>query len=218
VWADRCLELGTLDAVRYVFIFENKGEVVGVTLHHPHGQIYALSYVPPVVERELKSSRAHFEEAGQCLFCRILEREASEGTRLVFEGQAHAAFVPFYARWPYEVHIFPRRHVSSLPELKSGERLDLARTLKAVAMKYDNLFGFPFPYVMVVHQRPTDGSGHDYYHFHIEFYPPHRSQKKLKYLAGVELGAGTFLNDVEPEEAARELRGVRPRRGEGNEL
>ena len=210
VWADRSQELGALEFVRYVFIFENRGEAVGVTLHHPHGQIYAFPYVPPAVERELASARAHEERTGRCLFCHILEREVAGGARLVLEGRHTLAMVPFYARWPYEVHVFPRRHVTSLPELSEEERMDLARALKVLAGKYDNLFGFPFPYVMVVHQRPTDGADHGYYHLHFEFYPPHRTADRLKYLAGVELGAGTFLLDATPEEKARELREAPP--------
>ena len=210
VWADRYRELGALEDVKYVFVFENRGEEVGVTLHHPHCQIYALPFVPPVVERELASSRAHWERKGECLFCRILAREAAEGSRMVFESRAHVAFVPFYARWPYEVHVFPKRHTPSLAEMGGPEREDLARAVKTVAMKYDGLFGFPLPYVMVMHQRPTDGGDHGHYHFHIEFYPPYRTRDRLKYLAGVELGAGLFLNDAQPEEKARELRELKP--------
>ena len=210
VWADRFQELGALEFVKYVFVFENKGEVVGVTLHHPHGQIYAFPYVPPVIGRELASARKHMDEKRRCLFCDILERELSDGSRLVYENGHAVAMIPFYARWPYEVHIFPRRHVTSLPDLGDEERMGLARAIKAVTAKYDNLFGFSFPYVMAVHQRPTDGEAHDYYHLHFEFYPPHRTKDKLKYLAGVELGAGAFLLDAAPEEKARELREAQP--------
>jgi len=210
VWADRYRELGALDGVKYVFIFENRGEEMGVTLHHPHCQIYALPFVPPVAQQELASSRDHRARTGECLFCRILAREAEEGSRIVFQSRAHVAFVPFYARWPYEVHVYPRRHTPSLEEMDGAGREDLARTIRTVAMKYDSLFGFPLPYVMVMHQRPTDGGDHDHYHFHIEFYPPHRTGDRLKYLAGVELGAGVFLNDTEPEEKARELRELKP--------
>ena len=210
VWADRFQEMEALEFVKYVFIFENKGETVGVTLQHPHGQIYAFPYVPPIVEKELASAQEHKEKTGRCLFCDILEREVAEGSRLVYENRHTMAMVPFYARWPYEVHIFPRRHTTSLPELDDEERMDLARTLKVVTAKYDNLFGFPFPYVMVIHQRPTGGAEHDYYHLHIEFYTPHRTEDKLKYLAGVELGAGTFLLDAAPEEKAQELREAPP--------
>ena len=218
VWADRFEELGGLEYVKYVYVFENKGEEMGVTLHHPHCQIYALPYVPPVLEKELQSSHAHHERTGECLFCRILDRETTAGTRVVFEGPHHVAFVPFYARWPYEVHVLPKRHVTSLAEMDGPVRRDLARTLKAVAMKYDGLFGFSLPYLMAMHQRPSDGGDYAHYHFHVEFYPPYRSRDRLKYLAGVELGAGTYLNDTEPEEKARELRELAPTTGESDDL
>jgi UDPglucose--hexose-1-phosphate uridylyltransferase len=210
VWADRYQELGVLPFVRYVLIFENKGEAVGVTLHHPHGQIYAFPFVPPVVEAELTSSYVHKERTGQCLFCSILEQEMDGRSRVVYENQHALAIVPFYARWPYEVHIFPGRHVSALPELNDGERDGVACALKVVTSKYDNLYGFSFPYVMVIHQCPTGSADHNYYHMHFEFYPPHRTKDKLKFMAGVELGAGTFLLDAAPEDKARELRETPP--------
>jgi len=210
VWTDRRRELGNLAEVDYVYIFENRGQEVGVTLHHPHGQIYAFPFIPPIIARELASSREHAERTGKCLFCEILAREISHRERIVHETDAHVAFVPFFARWPYEVHVLPKRHVLDLTGMDDTERGDLACMLKAVAARYDALFGFRLPYVMAMHQSPTDGGDHDHYHFHAEFYPPHRRGDRLKYLAGVELGAGVFLNDVEPERAAKELRGPVP--------
>jgi UDPglucose--hexose-1-phosphate uridylyltransferase len=210
VWTDRYDELGALGYVDYVFIFENKGEAVGVTLHHPHGQLYAFPYVPPIVERELVSAREHETRTGRCLFCDILAREVSDESRVVYENERALAFVPYYARWPYEVHVFPRRHTTSLSNLGGDERQDMARALKAVTAKYDNLFGFPLPYVMLVRQRPTDGEDHGYYHMHFEFYPANRAHDKLKHLAGVEVGAGTFLLDAAPEDKAAELRALPP--------
>jgi UDPglucose--hexose-1-phosphate uridylyltransferase len=114
--------------------------------------------------------------------------------------------VPFFARYPYEVHIYSQDHLGSLVEMNKEKRRDLARILKTLLTTYDNLFGFSFPYMMVFHQSPTDGKSYSYYHFHIEFYPPYRSRDKLKYLAGCESGAGTFINDTLPEEKAEELR------------
>ena len=216
VWADRYAVLGALPHIRYVFIFENRGEAMGVTLHHPHGQIYALPYVPPLATRELRSAREHYRKTSRCLFCDILERELSSGQRLVLVNETWAGFVPFYARWPYEVHLYPRRHAASLVELEEAERWGLAHALKTLLTKYDSLYGFPWPYVMAVHQRPTDSAYYPHYHLHIEFYPPHRTREKLKYLAGVELGTGTFLNDTRPEEKAEELRNAAPK-GTGDE-
>ncbi|MDQ2942602.1 MAG: galactose-1-phosphate uridylyltransferase [Candidatus Dormibacteraeota bacterium] len=208
VWADRFLELGSRDDVMYVYIFENKGEEVGVTLHHPHGQIYALPFVPPFAQAELDASRRHLEAEGRCLHCVEIEREMN-GPRLVLSQSSTSsmvAFVPNAARWPYEVHLYSRRHVSSIAELDAGERLDLAQALLDVTGMYDRHFGFSTPYVMAMHQAPTDGGKWPEAHLHIEFYPPHRRSDRLKYLAGVELGAGTFVNDTRPEDTASQLR------------
>jgi UDPglucose--hexose-1-phosphate uridylyltransferase len=129
---------------------------------------------------------------------------------MVAENDAFTAFIPFYARWPYEVHIFSRRHLGALDEFRPAEERALAEVLKWVTMKYDNLFQMSFPYMMLLHQSPTKGD-FPYFHFHIEFYPPHRSKDKLKYLASVETGAGTFLNDSLAEQKAAELRELPPR-------
>ncbi len=211
VWTDRYEELGGLEYIDYVLIFENKGEAVGVTLEHPHGQIYAFPYIPPKPAVELANAARHHAETGHCLFCDILERELADGRRVVAENKDLVALVPFYARYPYEVHVLPRRHAASLPEFSDSERWSLAALLKIVLQKYDNLFSFSLPYIMVMNQAPTDGKDYSHYHFHIEFYPPNRTATKLKYLAGCESGAGTFINDTLPEEKAAELRAVSPR-------
>jgi len=205
VWADRYLVLGSRAEVAYVYIFENKGEEVGVTLHHPHGQIYALPFIPPFAEAELDASREHLVGEGQCLHCREVALESS-GPRMVLSEGSMAAFVPRAARWPYEVHLYPRRHVASIADLDDAERRDLAESLLGVTGAYDRHFGFSTPYVMAVHQAPTDGRDWPQAHLHFEFYPPHRRADRLKYLAGVELGAGTFVNDTRPEDTADQLR------------
>lgn len=206
VWTDRFVELGKLDFVKYVFIFENKGEVIGVTLHHPHGQTYAYPFVPPIIRRELDQSRLHHEKTGRCLICDIRDEERRFGGRVVAENQSFMAVVPFFARWPYEVHLYPARHVQALPDLRPSEQDDLACLLKSILVAYDRLFTRSFPYIMALHQRPTDGKEYGFYHFHVEFYPPLRSAEKLKYLAGSEAGAGMFINDTLAEEKAAELR------------
>ena len=158
VWADRYEELGALDFVDYVFIFENKGEAIGVTLHHPHGQIYAYPFVPPRPRTELEAARAYrAENDGRCLHCDILAEELEDGRRVVVEGDHFAAFVPFYAHFPYEAHVYARRCAPSIAELTPEERGDLARVLKRLLAGYDGLFGFSLPYMMVMHQAPTDG-------------------------------------------------------------
>ena len=207
VWADRYRELGGRPEVAYVYIFENKGAEVGVTLTHPHGQIYAMPFVPPFAELELRASGEHLDRTGRCLHCEELEKEL-EGPRRLFEAEGMAAFVPHAARWPYEVHLYPRRHQRSVADLDDAERWGLARALLRVAGAYDRWFGFSAPYVMALHQAPTDGRSWPEAHLHVEFYPPHRRADRLKYVAGVELGAGTFVNDTRPEETAAQLRSV----------
>jgi UDPglucose--hexose-1-phosphate uridylyltransferase len=207
-WAHRTRELGSRAEVDYVFVFENRGEAIGVTLHHPHGQIYAYPFIPPVLRRETAAADRHRAAHGGCLWCDLAEEERRDGRRLVVTGESWQAVVPFFARWPYEVHLQPRRHVGWLHELGRAEVADLARVLRRLLTAYDRLFGFPLPYVMAIHQRPTDDGAYDAYHLHIEFYPPHRSESKLKYLAGSEAGAGTFINDTLPEETAARLRQV----------
>jgi UDPglucose--hexose-1-phosphate uridylyltransferase len=211
VWTNRYNELGSLEYVDYVFIFENKGKEIGVTLVHPHGQIYAYPFIPPVIERELASCRRYERNTGKCLICDILAEEIRDGRRLVAANEHFVAFVPFYARYPYEVHIASTAHRRCLPELSFPEKRSLSRILKTVLAKYDNLWGVSFPYMMVLHQKPTDGNPHRSYHFHIEFYPPYRTKEKLKYLAGSESGAGVFINDTLAEEKAKELRETDPR-------
>jgi UDPglucose--hexose-1-phosphate uridylyltransferase len=205
VWSDRYESLGSRPEFQYVFIFENKGEEIGVTLHHAHGQIYALPFIPPVAAQELEASRRDLDSSGRCLHCDQVERELA-GERVVFQRGSMIAFVPHAARWPYEVHVYPRRHVASVSELNGQERDDLAAALVEVASAYDRHFGFSTPYVMAMHQAPTDGRPWPEAHLHVEFYPPHRRRDRLKHLAGVELGAGTFVNDTRPEETADQLR------------
>jgi UDPglucose--hexose-1-phosphate uridylyltransferase len=181
-----------------------------VTLHHPHGQIYSFPFIPPRLERELEAQEKHRQKTGRCLVCDVLREEWKDGRREVLTGESFYAGVPFYARWPYEVHIWAREHRSSLADLSGAEVRDLARVLKGVLSKYDHLWGVSMPYMMVLKQRPTDGRGPETDHFRIEFYPPMRTQTKLKYLAGVETGAGTFINDTLAEEKAAELRKAMP--------
>lgn len=208
-WRRRFDELKHTPGIRYVLIFENKGAVIGVTMPHPHGQIYAFPYVPPRLKREVQKARAHHRKYQRCLYCDILKKERRDGRRMVAETESFAAFVPFYARWPYEVHILSRRHLGTLDQFWPAEETGLAEILKWVTLKYDNLFQMSFPYMMLMHQAPVKGD-FPYFHFHIEFYPPHRSKEKLKYLASVETGTGSFLNDSLAEEKAAELRAVPP--------
>ena len=211
VWAHRTLDLGARPEVAYVFVFENKGEAIGVTLHHPHGQIYAYPHIPALLAREVANAAAHMTRTGTCLWCALQGQELRDDQRVIAVTDSWVAGVPFFARWPYEVHLTPRRHVGWLHELDEPEIDGLARVLKTLLMKYDALFGFSLPYIMAIHQRPTDAGAHDGYHLHLEFYPPNRTATKLKYLAGSEAGAGAFINDTLPEQTARQLRDLGPR-------
>jgi UDPglucose--hexose-1-phosphate uridylyltransferase len=205
VWRHRYAELGVREDVRYVLIFENRGVEVGVTLHHPHGQVYAYPFLPPVPEQELRADA----RLGGCAPCALLQAELQDGRRLLYESEQVAAYVPYAARWAYEAHVVLRDHRASLLECDPAELRALAAALQAMVRGYDALFGSPFPYVMVVHQAPTGsppdepGAGG---HVHVEFYPPLRAAGKLKYLAGSEQGAGTFIADTVPEESAAALR------------
>jgi len=206
VWTDRFIELSRLDYVDYVFIFENKGEAIGVTLSHPHGQIYAYPFTPPKVLTELEQSKKHQEDTGRCLFCDIIKEERRDGRRVVSENNGFISYIPFFARWPYEVHIAPTRHMQALTDMSVEEQRGFAAMIKTVISAYDRVFNISFPYMMVIHGRPSDGKNYDHYHFHLEFYPPLRTATKLKYLAGSETGAGLFINDTLAEEKAAELR------------
>ncbi len=208
VWADRYEELGSVDFVDYVFIFENKGEAIGVTLHHPHGQIYAYPFIPPRPAKELEAAREYrSRNEDHCLHCDLLAEEHEDGRRVVAKGEHFTAFVPFYAHFPYEAHVYARRCAPSIASLSGEERWDLAHVLKRLLGGYDGLFGFSLPYMMVMHQSPTDGEDHKgVAHFHVEFYPPNRTADKLKYLAGSETGAGAYIVDALPEQTAEALR------------
>jgi UDPglucose--hexose-1-phosphate uridylyltransferase len=208
VWAARTDALGALPDVQYVMPFENRGVEVGVTLPHPHGQIYAYPFVPPVPARELATQRAYFEAHGRGLLEDHVAAEVQDGRRVLWRGDGIVAFVPVCARYAYEVWIAPERPAPSLPALIPGERAGLARALKTVLQKLDGLFQRPMPYIMAFHQAPTDGAPHPEAHVHLEIYPYLRMPARLKYLAGSEIAAGAFTADTLPEEKAAELRGV----------
>lgn len=208
VWGDRTKELGAIDGIDYVLPFENRGQEVGVTLHHPHGQIYAYPEVPPVPARMQMQAAVHHEAHGRTPLETLIEGELAEGTRMLYEGQHAVAFVPACARYPYEVWVAPRVAVPTFCELTPEVRTDLARALKTVLLKYEGLWQRPFPYLMAWYQAPTDGQPHPESHLHAEFYPPYRTRDRLKYLAGTELAAGWFAMDALPEDKAAELQQV----------
>jgi len=216
LWTRRSTELFHTDGVQYVVVFENAGVAIGVTMPHPHGQIYAVPFVPPLVQTELDSASTYFREHGGCLYCRILENEIEDGRRLVASNESFVALLPFFGRFPTEMQLYSRRHVQKLGDLTEAERGDLAALLKKVRQKYDNLYGAaipngaPLPLMMLVRQAPAAGE-HPYFHFHIDFLPIQRSATKLKYLAAVESGCGMFLNDTRAEDQAELLRNTEPK-------
>jgi UDPglucose--hexose-1-phosphate uridylyltransferase len=208
VWADRTRRLGAVPEIEYVLPFENRGAEVGVTLHHPHGQIYAYPSVPPVPARMQQVAREHYRQHGRGVLQDHIAREIAAGERLLYHGEHAVAFVPACARYPYEVWVAPIAPVATFVDLSNPQRADLARALKTVLLKYDGLWGRPFPYLMAWFQAPTDGQAHPESHLHAEFYPPYRTRERLKYLAGTEIAAGWFAMDALPEDKARELQQV----------
>jgi len=204
-WEERYTELGRIPGVQFVFIFENRGEAVGVTMIHPHGQIYAYSFIPLKISTELASAEEHMRETGRCLFCDILAHEIEDGSRLVYQHDGFTAFLPPFAEFPYQLIVMPDRHVGCLSTMTGTEKRALALAIKCVTGGYDGLFGFPFPYMMCMHQEPTDGGEYPHYHFHIEFYPVMRSADQQKFTASSETGAWAIINPTSPEDKAAEL-------------
>lgn len=208
VWGDRTRVLGEYPQIKYVLPFENKGVEMGVTLLHPHGQIYAYPFVPPVPARMLEMQQAYYQEHQRGLLQDLIQKEIQDNQRIIYLDEEAIAFVPACARYPYEVWVAPIEPVATLLELTEKQRKGLARALKTVTQKYDGLWNRPFPYLMAWFQAPTDGNPHPEAHLHAEFYPPYRTSDRLKYLAGTELAASMFANDALPEEKAKELQAV----------
>jgi UDPglucose--hexose-1-phosphate uridylyltransferase len=208
VWQRQTRDLGNRPEVRGVLCFENKGEVVGVSNPHPHGQIYATNFVFKTIETELAASQRHLSQSGRTLLADIIAAEQADARRILYEDEQTLAFVPYFARYAYEVYVAPKRSVPYIHELTDAQAVSLARALKDVTIRFDNLWQMPFPYVMPLHQAPTDDGDYRAFHFFIAFHPPLRQPHLLKYLAGPEIGGGNFLSDTSPEEKAAELRAV----------
>jgi UDPglucose--hexose-1-phosphate uridylyltransferase len=207
-WREQYQELGSRSDIRHVLIFENKGEVVGVSNPHPHGQIYATNFVFKTIETEAAASRRFYDEQRRVLFQEILRSEQADGRRILFENTSAVVFLPYFARYAYECYVAPKETHASLATLSASERRDLAVALKSLLVRYDNLWQMSFPYVLTLHQAPTDGGDYSGFHFHIECHPPLRKPHLLKYLAGPEVGGGNFLSDTRPEAKAAELLAV----------
>ncbi|MFE9886399.1 galactose-1-phosphate uridylyltransferase [Streptomyces scopuliridis] len=210
-WTDRTAELAELPQVEQVFPFENRGAEIGVTLGHPHGQIYAYPFVTPRTALTLRSVREHRAATGRNLFDDLVGRERTEGGRVVLEGRHWVAFVPYAAHWPYEVHLYPVRRTPDIRGLDDAARTEFPQIYLELLKRFDRIFGEgepPTPYVAAWHQAPFRAEGRHDFALHLELFTIRRTSGKLKFLAGSESGMSVFINDVPPEAAAERLREV----------
>jgi UDPglucose--hexose-1-phosphate uridylyltransferase len=209
-WADRTADLGAMSGVRQVFCFENKGEEIGVTLHHPHGQIYGFPFVTPRTAQMLGQARAYAGGGHGNLFDDMVASELADGTRIVARNEHWTAFVPAAARWPYEVLLFPARRVPDIPALGGDARSAFCDLYLDVLRRFDALFGSPPPYIAAWYQAPAgDAAGASEFGLHLRVMSVQRAPGKLKYLAATESAMGVFINDIVPETAALRLREAR---------
>jgi UDPglucose--hexose-1-phosphate uridylyltransferase len=207
-WAFETSALGQLPYINHVQIFENRGAMMGASNPHPHCQIWATEHVPDLPARELANQQTFMTDHGACLLCDYLATEIEQAQRIVIENDHFVALVPYWATWPFETLILPRRHLGNFPSLAPAERTALAAILNAVTIRYDNLFQIGFPYTMGFHQTPTDGADHPALHFHAHFYPPLlRSAEIRKFMVGFEM-LGQPQRDLTPETAAERLRAL----------
>lgn len=210
-WATQYVSMCALPHIEAVTIFENRGESMGASSPHPHGQIWANATVPDEMMREGESQRAHLHAHGRCLLCEYAALEVERGERVVAINEQFVAVVPFWASWPFEVLVLPRVHAKALHEADSAGRDALARLLKELIARYDALFATTFPYSMGIHQAPASAGEGDGWHWHMHFYPPLlRSATVRKFMVGYELLAGP-QRDLTPERAASLLRGEVPK-------
>lgn len=209
-WAEQYAEIGSVPYINYVQIFENRGEIMGCSNPHPHGQIWANQTIPNEPRKEQESQKVYLEDNRACLLCDYLRLEMQAGTRLVVENAHFAALVPFWAVWPFEVLVLSKQHTGNLGSLDPAVRTGLADIIKQLTTRYDNLFETSFPYSMGFHQSPTDGEAHPEWHLHAHFYPPLlRSATIRKFMVGYEMLAGP-QRDITPEAAAATLRNLSP--------
>jgi UDPglucose--hexose-1-phosphate uridylyltransferase len=205
-WAAQSVALGRESFVNALTIFENRGAMMGASNAHPHGQIWTNEHLPNEMLRETDCQARHLQEHGTCLLCDYSALELDRGERIVCSNDEFVALVPFWAVWPFETLVLPRRHADSIDRLDARGRDAFAQVLKELTRRYDALFGVIFPYTMGVHQKPTDGQAHAEWHLHAHFYPPLlRSATVRKFMVGYEMMAGP-ARDLTPEAAAARLR------------
>lgn len=207
-WAAQTADLGSLQFIHHVQVFENKGAMMGCSNPHPHSQVWATSHIPNEPHKELTAQADYVVEHGRCLLCDYAAAERADGSRLVAANDHFTALVPYWAVWPFEVLLVSHRHFGALPELREGEVRALADILRKVTARYDNLFGISFPYSMGFHQAPCNGEAHPEWHLHAHFYPPLlRSATVRKFMVGFEM-LGQPQRDLTPETAAERLRAL----------
>jgi len=206
LWCERFSELSKCELSKYIMIFENRGEVVGVTMPHPHGQIYAYPLLPKKVGLKLDCAEKYKEETGNCLFCDWLKAEKDAGSRVIFENEHFSVIIPFFSEFAYGTQIISKKHIRYITDFDEMQRMALAETLRNTVGMYDSLFDMPFPYMMCMYNAPVNMGNTDSFHFHIEFFTPMRSKEKQQFLASSETGAWAHCNPTAPEEKAVELR------------
>jgi UDPglucose--hexose-1-phosphate uridylyltransferase len=207
VWIDRTRDLAAYPGIEQVFCFENRGSEIGVTQTHPHGQIYAYPFATPRTSRMLDMTTSYRRRFGRNVFDDLLAAERADGSRIVVQNAHWLAFVPYAARWPYEVHLYPKRRQADLTGLDEPERATFPAIYLDLLRRFDRLFDTPAPYIAAWHQAPAHGGGRDFA-LHLELFTNRRSSGKLKYLAGSEAGMDVFANDIAPEQAAKRLRSL----------
>ena len=206
-WEKTFQELEKDPAHQYVMIFENRGQEVGVTMPHPHGQVYAYPFIPLKVKTELASCEEYYQEHGRNMFDDIIKEEKRFEKRIVLENDSFIAFIPFFTDYPYGVHIVMKNQKTAITEFTEDEKWDLGEMIHKVVGGMDKIYDRLFPYMMVMHQRPSDGKRYqDYYRFHVEFYPPLRGKNSIKYNASSETGGWAAANPMKVEETAPILR------------
>ena len=207
LWVERFNAIKADEKIKYVFIFENRGELVGVTMPHPHGQIFGYPFLPKKLELEVDNAKRYLQEKGDCLFCEMLRQEVAFEQRVIFRNDHFTVFLPFFSEYPYGVYIMSNAHRPTIADFTEEERFSLAETLRRTTGMLDSLFGFRFPYMMCMYNAPVNGEDpSSYFHWHIAFYPPMRSADKVKFNASSETGAWAHCNPSCPEETAKELR------------
>jgi UDPglucose--hexose-1-phosphate uridylyltransferase len=207
-WSEEYRMLGELPYINYIQIFENKGSIMGCSNPHAHCQVWAQESLPTEPAKEISRMDEYMHRKKSCLLCDYISAEAGANERIIFENSDFIALVPFWAVWPFETMIIPKRHFGSLNDMTEGEKESFANVIKRMTVRYDNIFSVPFPYSSGIHQSPTDRTQHPEFHFHMHFYPPLlRSAVVKKFMVGYELLANP-QRDILPESAAQKLRSV----------